>query len=204
MTESKEQVENPGSEGGTRHGHLCLLYESEAEILAPVIPFIQKGVALGERCVYLNAGEEMLERVLNTALAGQKNDIGALVLLPERESWLQGGSFDAGRMLSLLHSLCSRATVDGFKGTRIICDMGWAGRESLKGGLLSEFELALNLFAVRHDVTLLCLYNRGSFPPRAAPGARPAAPAAADRGQGVQQPLLPAGRPRSGRAAGYL
>ena len=164
MPEIGERVENSGLEGDGRHGHLCLLYESEAEILAPVIPFIQKGVALGERCVYLNAGEEMLERVLENALSGQKNDIGALMLLPARETWQQGGSFDAQRVMNLLQSLCSRAAGDGFKGTRIICDMGWAGRETLKGAALAEFELELNLFATRNEVTLLCLYNRGSFP----------------------------------------
>jgi PAS domain S-box-containing protein len=163
MPETEEQIENPGPEEGRRHGHLCLLYGSEAEILAPVIPFIQKGVALGERCVYLHSGEEMLERVLKKALSGQKNDSGALVVLPARETWLQGGAFQAERMMELLLSLCASAAADGFQGLRIICDMGWAGRESLRGALLAEFELGLNLFAARHDVTLLCLYNRGSF-----------------------------------------
>ena len=162
MPEKREQVEKIELEG-RHHGHLCLLYESEAEILAPVIPFIQKGVALGERCIYLNAGEEMLERVLKNAVSAQKNDLGALMLLPVQETWLQGGSFDAQRVMDLLHSLCSRAVGDGFKGTRIICDMGWAGRRALRGALLAEFELGLNHFATRHDVTLLCLYNRGSF-----------------------------------------
>ena len=163
MPESREQVEKPEMEDGRRHGHLCLLYESEAEILAPVIPFIQKGVALGERCIYLNAGEEMLERVLKNAVAAQKNDIGALMLLPAQETWLQGGGFDADRVMGLLHSLCSRAAGDGFRGTRIICDMGWAGRRVLRGTLLAEFELGLNLFAANNEVTLLCLYNRRSF-----------------------------------------
>lgn len=163
MPENKELLEKPGLEGSRRHGHLCLLYESEAEILTPVIPFIQKGVALGERCVYLNAGEEMLERVLKSAVAGQKNDIGALVLLPAQESWLQGGGFDAQRVLGLLQSLCARAVGDGFKGTRIICDMGWAGSKALSGTPLAEFELGLNLFAARNEVTLLCLYHRGRF-----------------------------------------
>jgi PAS domain S-box-containing protein len=164
MQQSREPVENSGMEGVRRHDHLCLLYESEAEILAPVIPFIQKGVALGERCIYLNAGEEMLERVLNNAVSAQNKDIGALMLLPAREAWLQGGSFDAARVMALLQSLCSSAAEDGFKGTRLICDMGWAGRAALGEGLLIEFELGLNLFAARNEVTLLCLYHRGTFP----------------------------------------
>ena len=160
----KEAVESLGLEGVSRHEHLCLLYEGEAEILTPLIPFIQKGVALGERCVYLHAGEETLERVLKNAILGQKHDIGALVLLPVQESWLKDGSFDPVRVIELLQGLCSRAAGAGFKGTRIICDMGWAGRDANRIELLREFELALNLFAVQNEVTLLCLYNREAFP----------------------------------------
>jgi PAS domain S-box-containing protein len=163
MPENNEHLEKTELEESRRHGHLCLLYESEAEILAPVIPFIQKGVALGERCIYLNAGEEMLDRVLKNTLSGQKSELAALVLLPAQETWLQGGGFDADRMVAQLQSLCSSAAGDGFKGTRFICDMGWAA--GLKKDFLVEFERGLNLFAARHEATLLCLYNRGSFPP---------------------------------------
>ena len=164
MPEGKEQVDTPELAGNRRHQHLCLLYESEAEILAPVIPFIQRGVALGERCIYLHAGEELLERVLESAVSGQKHGAGALLLLPAQESWLQGGSFDASRVLALLQSLCARAPGDGFKGTRIICDMGWAGGKAIRGALLAEFEQQLSFFASRWEVTLLCLYHRGCFP----------------------------------------
>ena len=164
MQESKEPVETPGLEVVSHHDHLCLLYQGEAEILTPVIPFIQKGVALGERCIYLNAGEETLERVLKNALLGQKHDLGALLLLPAEESWLKGGSFDPARLLHLLQTLCSGAEGDGFKGTRIICDMGWAGGDPKRIELLRELELALNGFVVQNDATLLCLYRRDSFP----------------------------------------
>jgi len=164
MQDSKESVESPGLEGVSHHDHLCLLYQGEAEILTPVIPFIQKGVALGERCIYLNAGEETLERVLKNALLGQKHDLGALILLPAEESWLKGGSFDPARLLHLLQTLCSGAEGDGFKGTRIICDMGWTGRDPKRIELLRELELALNRFVLQNDASLLCLYRREDLP----------------------------------------
>lgn len=167
MQDSKERKESvEGSlERVSCHDHLCLLYQGETEILTPVIPFIQKGVALGERCVYLHSGEETLERVLKNALLGQKHDIGALILLPAQEAWLKGGSFDPARVLHLLQALCAGAAGDGFKGTRIICDMGWAGQDPKRIGLLREFEQALNRFAAQNEVTLLCLYKREALPP---------------------------------------
>jgi PAS domain S-box-containing protein len=165
MPENKEPAESPGLDGVAPHDHLCLLYEGEAEILKPVIPFIQKGVALGERCVYLNAGEATLERVLKNAMLGQQHDIGALTLLPVQEAWLKGGSFDPKQVLELLQALCAGAAADGFKGTRIICDMGWAGRDAIALERLRDFELALTRFASQSQVTLLCLYNRQAFSP---------------------------------------
>ncbi|GFO60771.1 hypothetical protein GMST_30960 [Geomonas silvestris] len=163
MSDNNEPIEQLKLERDEGPGHLCLLYESEAELLVPVVPFIQKGVQLGQRCIYLNAGEEMLDCVLKNALASQKSDLGALMVLSSREVWLQLGSFDPQRVLGLLQSLCARALGDGFKGTRIICDMGWAGGGAVPGRVLAEFELELTRFAERNQVRLLCLYHRGSF-----------------------------------------
>lgn len=165
MQDSKESTQIPGLEEVCHHDHLCLLYEGEGEILTPVIPFIQKGLSLGERCVYLNAGEETLERVVKNAVLGQKHDIGALKLLPVQEGWLKGGSFDPGRVMELLRTVVTGAVADGFKATRIICDMGWAGRDPKLVELLLRFELDLNAFAVENETTILCLYDRRVFPP---------------------------------------
>jgi len=163
MPEHIESVQNSDLEVGL-HGHICLFYEGETELLTPVIPFIQQGVALGERCVYLHGGEQALERVLENAILGQEHDLKELVLLPVRETWLKGGGFNASRLMELLRTLCAGAIGDGFKGVRVICDMGWAGWDPKRIELLSEFELGLNRFAEQNEATLLCLYNRKAFP----------------------------------------
>ena len=164
MPESQEPREIPGPDWGRCHEHLCLLYQGEAHVLTPVIPFIQRGIALGERCLYLHAGLDTLERVLKNAVLGQKRDVGALQLLALYETWLKGGSFDPERVMALLLKLCADAVADGFKGTRIVCDMGWAGLEAGRIELLRDFEFGLNRFAAQNDTTLLCLYNRELFP----------------------------------------
>jgi PAS domain S-box-containing protein len=163
MPESREPVEIPARETG-RHQHLCLLHQGEAHVLTPLLPFIQQGIAQGERCLYLNAGADTLELAMKHALSDLKHDRGALRLLPVQETWLKGGSFAPARMLELLQTLCEDAARDGFKGTRIVCDMGWAGLQAAPIELLCEFEQALNGFAMENEVTLLCLYNRELFP----------------------------------------
>jgi len=165
MQETKEHVEVADIGVVNSHDHLCLLYRGEAEILNLVLPFIQKGVAIGERCIYLNAAEGKLERVLKSALLTQKQDSGALILLPAHDVWLKGGAFKQARVLELLRILCSGAASDGFSGTRIICDMAWAADEAKQVELLPRFERELTLFAEQNEVTLLCLYNRELFSP---------------------------------------
>jgi PAS domain S-box-containing protein len=165
MQESKQSIEITGLEGVNRQDHLCLIYEVETEILTPVIPFIQKGVAQGERCIYLNGGEETLERVLKNAVSGQKHDTGALILLPAQETWLKDGSFEVSRVTQLLQTLTCGAIADGFKGSRIICDMAWVGQQEKWVELLHDFEQGLKCFSAQNEVTLLCLYNRQAIPP---------------------------------------
>lgn len=165
MQEKKEPVEIADIGVVNCHDHLCLLYEGEGEILNPVLPFIQKGVAIGERCIYLHAAEGRLERLLKNAVAAQKEDSGALVLIPMHEVWLKEGSFKQERVLQLLQKLCSGAIDEGFSGSRIICDMAWAAREGKQLELLHRLERELTDFASRNDVTLLCLYNRELFEP---------------------------------------
>ena len=165
MQEIKEQVEIADIGVVNCHDHLCLLYRGEAELLTPVLPFIQKGVAIGERCIYLNAREDKLERVLKSALLAQKHDSGGLILLTVQDVWLKGGCFKQARVLELLQKLCSGASADGFSGTRIICDMSWAAGEAKPMALLHRFERDLTAFALENEVTLLCLYNRELFTP---------------------------------------
>jgi len=147
------------------HDHLCLLYRGEVELLTAVLPFIQKGVAIGERCIYLNGGEEKLERVLKNATLTQTHDSGAVILLPLQEVWLKEGVFKQSRVLELLQMICRGAAVDGFSGTRIICDMTWTVRCGKQMELLHRLERDLTSFAAQNEVTLLCLYNRELFTP---------------------------------------
>jgi len=147
------------------HDHLCLPYRDEGELLSQVLPFIQKGVATGERCVCLHAAEEKLERLLQNAVEGQKQDSSALILLPFKQTWLRGGGFKQERIMELMRNICSGAASDGFSGTRIICDMAWAVKDARSLELLHRFERDLTAFAAENDTALLCLYDRRLFSP---------------------------------------
>ena len=73
--------------------HLCLVYENAVEQMAAVVPFMRRGLALGERCVYV-ADERTVDEILE-ALAGGGVDVAgerqrdALVLLTKRDAYLR-------------------------------------------------------------------------------------------------------------------
>ncbi|WP_224983121.1 MEDS domain-containing protein [Geomonas agri] len=184
------------------HDHLCLLYQDETELLNLVLPFIQKGIAIGERCVYLHAAQDRLERLLQSVVEVQKQDTGALVLLPIKQAWLTGGTFKQDRVMELLHNICSGAASEGFSGTRIICDMGWALKDPKSLELLHRFERDLTTFAEEQDTALLCLYNRRLFSPELLLDLARIHPGVVSGGRVCQNPLfISPGLPHRKKAA---
>ncbi len=163
MEEEKSPVEITDIGVVNVHDHLCLMYRDDEELLGAVLPFIQGGLSLGERCVYLHAAEKRLEEVLQNAVDGNKEDSGALILLPLRQTWLRGGALKQDRIMELLGDICSGAASDGFSGTRIVCDMSWALRDTKSQQMLHHFERNLTAFAAASETALLCLYDRRSF-----------------------------------------
>lgn len=150
-----------------RHGdHLCLVYDTLAELSAVLVPFLRTGLGAGERCLYVGptAGSERLEGDLETAgvAVGRELERGALVLLSGRESWLQPGRFDPWAMMDLLRQAEQQALDDGFTGLRATWDMTWvlAGRPG--SDRLIEYEAHLNRFLAGSRTSVLCRYARSS------------------------------------------
>ncbi len=87
---------------------------------------------------------------------------GAVVMLGQRDSWLQEGRFDPWAMMDLLRQAEQQALDDGFAGLRATWDMTWvlAGRHGAER--LVEYEAHLNRFLARSRTTALCRYARSS------------------------------------------
>jgi signal transduction histidine kinase/ActR/RegA family two-component response regulator len=157
--------------GRLRHGdHLCLIHESAAELLAALVPFVKRGLAAGDRCLWIGRSET--SRELQDALEEQgvlvsrELDRGALVLLTERDAWLTGGRFDPGALLDLLRQVEQQALEDGFSGLRATWDLTWitAGTDAAEARLL-EYEAELNRFLAGSRTLALCRYPRERTPP---------------------------------------
>src|SRR5262245_52576862 len=152
-----------------RHGdHVCFVYDTQAEQSAVLVPYVQTGLAAGDRCIYVGpaAGAARLEEDLRPAgvPVERERERGAVVMLGQRDSWLQEGRFDPWAMMDLLRQAEQQALDDGFAVLRATWHMTWVLAGSCGAERLVEYEALLNRFLSRSRTTALCRYARSSAP----------------------------------------
>jgi signal transduction histidine kinase/ActR/RegA family two-component response regulator len=158
--------------GRLRQGdHLCLIYDSADEKLAALVPFLRTGLARGERSLYLGKlatyrGIGGIERTLadEGIPVGREIDRGALVLLSDRDSWLDRGRFDPNSFKDLLRRAEQQAMDDGFSGLRATWDVVWLLENVPGAEQWIAFEAGLNAFLSGSRTSALCRYPRSRTP----------------------------------------
>jgi len=153
------------------HDHLCLIYESQEEQFAAVVPFIRHGLAAGQCCLYI--ADDNAVDAIGAALRTNGIDVdaesarGALRILTKRESYLRDGRFDPDGMIAFLAEATAEARADGFSALRVTGEMTWALGGEPGTERLFEYEAKLNYFFPDHDALAICQYNRSRFEPDA-------------------------------------
>lgn len=153
-----------------RHGdHICPIYDSMAEQLAWAVPFLNGGLARGERCLYVadDRSVRQIVRELTAAGVDVEGEIerGALRLLTKQDTYVRGGAFDPHAMIDFLRQTEAEAMAAGFTGHRVLGEMTWALGPEVGGDRLVEYEALLNTFLQGSRSLMLCQYNRQRFDP---------------------------------------
>lgn len=110
--------------------HVAYFFQSNAERLAFVIPYMIRGLRKHERCVYVahqNTTDDILGHLKK---AGVDTDAavasGALSVLTKDETYLRHGVFEPKKMIADLDRDVRSALQNGFSGLRITAEMSWA------------------------------------------------------------------------------
>ena len=156
--------------------HICTVYDTRAEQLAVAAAYMSDGLARGERCLYVADSLDALEEVrreLGThgVDAPAEEFRGALLLLTSDAAHLDGGSFDAERMLRMLNEAVEAALDAGFKGLRTCGDMSWLLRGAKGSEQVLEYEALLNQFFPTVRAVGMCQYDRSRLPDHIVRGA---------------------------------
>jgi CRP/FNR family transcriptional regulator, nitrogen oxide reductase regulator len=155
--------------GELRSGdHIVFIYEDAAELTSFAVPFIEDGIAQGERCVYIVDDLEPSE-VAEALVKGEvdvKRQIrrGALALLSAQEFYTLLRS-DALGMVKFARRRVTEASSRGFVGLRLAAEMTWTMKAGVRHDALVEYESLLEEVAGPGHLTAACMYRRDRFRP---------------------------------------
>ena len=149
--------------------HLCCIYETEAEYLGVLIPFIRQGIERGERVFYIVDARtaETIARYLDAEGldAAALQAAGQLRIETSDATYTQGGEFSPQGMIAMLSAETQRALDEGFPALRVTGEMTWALHGLPGSERLMEYEALLNDFIEANPCIGLCQYDRRRFAP---------------------------------------
>ena len=149
--------------------HLCWLYQSQQEHRALLTPFLRRGLAQGERVIYVvdaHPAEAVLGYLRDDGLEPSPYlASGQLSILTADEAYLRDGAFDPDAMVALLRAETDRALADGYAALRVTGEMTWVLRGLPGSEALIEYESKLNEFFPGSKCLALCQYDRRRFEP---------------------------------------
>jgi PAS domain S-box-containing protein len=173
--------------------HACLIFESQAEQLAAVIPFLQTGLERGETCIYLME-DERAGAVVEALRAGGIDvdsalQSGAVTIVHRPISPVEypaGGKTGTGNqlptaqlapvpvlrglhtdwMIEFLQAAVGAASAAGLPALRMTGEVVWQPGDESWMRRLMEHESRLNAFLAEHNCSAMCQYDRRQFPPK--------------------------------------
>jgi hypothetical protein len=143
--------------------HLCSVYATTEEMLAQVIPYLQIGLAKGERCIYV--ADDHDEDCLRAALAGAGLAVHEAVerrslIFWTRRDYRQPGEFDSNVMYAFVAHTLDQALADGHTAIRLAVEMTWTLDNGVTRDSLVRWEDLTNKISFPgSQVSFICQYN---------------------------------------------
>lgn len=145
--------------------HICLFYETPADLLEVNAAYFAAGLADGEFCIWavsepatLGDAEAALERAIPDF--SKRKRAGQVELVPGQEWYLKGDEFSAQRITSGWHEKLDWALAKGFNGMRVSGNAFWI--ETNKWHEFCEYEAELDHSMAGRCMLVLCTYRLGA------------------------------------------
>ncbi|HXD30895.1 MAG TPA: PAS domain S-box protein [Pyrinomonadaceae bacterium] len=151
--------------GVSRGGHLCHFYETKADLLDTLLPFLRAGLDNREFCLWLISDLISYDEAV-TALSKTVPDIqqrlsaGDIEIVSDRDCYFPDGSFNVSSLLDRWKLKLKNASAKGYAGVRISGDASWAFNNCLKD--FAEYEKSINQSIGGLNLTALCTYALGN------------------------------------------
>ncbi|WP_137288228.1 sensor histidine kinase [Natronorubrum halophilum] len=147
--------------------HLAVIYESQAEQFAAVVPFMRQGLERGERGLYVadeRSEAELIEAMERGGVdARAALESGALSVHTIQDTYLRTGTFDPDEMLEYYAEAIEAATAE-YEGLRVSAETTWILEERTSLEKFMEYESRVNDLFYGEDCIALCQYDRDAIP----------------------------------------
>jgi signal transduction histidine kinase len=142
--------------------HISLFYETRADLVDVVVPFLAAGLLAGELCGWIPSDGEA-EVAVRAGLRDRIPDLDERVARGHMEfgsveNWFRpDGQFDVDAVMHRWHELYTRSGPEhGFTGLRVCGDLGWVRKKDRDRSLV--YEGRVHEFARGRAALILCTY----------------------------------------------
>jgi len=146
--------------------HLCLFYETKDDLRDILVPYFVEGLQANEACMWVTTEPLGVEEA-TAALAKVVPNLDTLIqteqmlILPYEEWYLNGGTFDANRVLEGWIEKEQEAVSRGFDGLRLTGNTFWV--EQSLWDSFTAYEEAVNSVIGEHRMIAVCTYALGKY-----------------------------------------
>jgi hypothetical protein len=138
--------------------HVCAFYRGGGDRDRLLTSYLGAGLAAGDKCICIVDSAATAGRLKGlTEVPGQLD-----IHLPE-STYLAGGEFTAGDMLTFWSEGLIKADLEGYSFCRLVGEMTWALRDAPGVEHLVGYESELNRVTSGSPVIVLCLYDLDLF-----------------------------------------
>jgi hypothetical protein len=138
-----------------RQRHVCAFFNTREEEYEVLLPFIQEGMAAGDKAFHIVDPHRRAEHRARMATGGidvaQAEAAGQLEVRAWQEAYLRQGRFDQHAMLALVEEVLAGGKAAGFRLTRLVANMEWALEDFPGVHDVVEYETRLNFILPKYD-----------------------------------------------------
>lgn len=152
------------------HSHIGFIGHDPRHWRRIVFPFLAKGLARGEQCLYLTSIHP--PKVITALLAQEGVDVekarahGQFSIKDAAQIHMPQGWFDLEHVIRQHEQSAGTARQEGFAGLRIVSDMAWASYAPIGWEHLEEYENRVGAeLCFCHSLKLMCFYDDMMFDP---------------------------------------
>ena len=142
--------------------HVCAFYRGSTDRDRLLTAYLGAGLTAGDKCVCIVDSPHTAGRLESLRCTPGSSDGQLDVHLPE-STYLAGGEFSPGDMLTFWTESIVKAEIEGYSFCRMVGEMTWALRDAPGVEHLVGYESELNRLTSSSPVIVLCLYDLDLF-----------------------------------------